>query len=148
MPNHSNTLNEFMSGILDRLRGMADADVVIGKAITTPDGTTVLPVSKITIGVASGGTDFVGKHNKDSQFQFGGGGGAGMSVEPVAFLIVSPNGVRLLPMAAPGGGAADRLIDMVPGVLSKLGLGSLFGKKKDDAKAGDEAEPEPGSEAL
>ena len=123
MSNNSSTLTELMQGILDRLRGMADADVVIGKPITTPDGTTVLPVSKVTVGAVSGGTDFVGKNNKGghkSDFQFGGGGGAGMSVEPVAFLIVTPQGVRLLPMAAPGGGPVDRLIDMVPGVIDKV----------------------------
>ena len=116
----AHALNDLMSGMLDRLRGMADADVVIGKAITTPDGTTVLPVSKVSIGVASGGLDFVGKHSKNSNFQFGGGGGAGLSVEPIAFLIVNKDGVRLLPIAAPGGGPLDRLIDMVPGVLQKV----------------------------
>jgi sporulation protein YtfJ len=126
----SHTLNDLMSGMLDRLRGMADADVVIGKAITTPEGITVLPVSKVSIGVVSGGLDFVGKNSKSSNFQFGGGGGTGLSVEPIAFLIASKDGVRLLPISAPGGGPLDRIIDMVPGVLEKAE--GFFKKEKDD----------------
>jgi len=119
----SHALNDLMAGMLDRLRDMADADVVIGKAITTPDGVTVLPVSKVSIGVVSGGLDFVGKNNKGghkNDFQFGGGGGSGVSVEPVAFLIITKDGVRLLPVASPGGGPVDRMIDMLPGVLEKV----------------------------
>ena len=116
----AHTLTDLMSVTLDKLRTMADTDVVIGKPITTPDGTTVLPVSKVSFGVASGGTDFMGKNNKGDAPQFGGGGGAGLSVEPVAFLILSPTGVRLLPMSAPGGGAVDRLLDLAPGLIDKI----------------------------
>lgn len=84
-----------MNVTMDKIHEMVDANTIIGKAITTEDGTTILPVSKVSFGFASGGTDFDGKNaaNKDL---FGGGSGAGVNIQPVAFLVIKDGCVRTI----------------------------------------------------
>ena len=110
-----------MNVTMDKIHEMVDANTIIGKAITTEDGTTILPVSRVSFGFASGGSDFTSKNQKpEDDNSFGGGSGAGMNLSPVAFLIVKGDSVRLMPVAPPPGTAVDRVVEMVPDVIDKV----------------------------
>ncbi|MCI8611136.1 MAG: sporulation protein YtfJ [Clostridiales bacterium] len=93
-----NKMSEIIRASVDGLKSSFDANTIIGEAITTANGTVVIPVSKLSVGFASGGIDYMGKKAAaTSSNNFGGGGGSGLSVVPVAFLIISPTGnVELL----------------------------------------------------
>jgi len=114
---------------------MVDVNTVVGTPITTSDGTTIIPVSKVTFGFASGGSDFPSKQPKDL---FGGGSGAGVTVSPVAFLVVSGGNVRILPVIT-SGNTAEQMVNMVPEVIDKV-QGFVANMKKDKKK--EEASPE------
>lgn len=88
-------INDVMGITMDKVREMVDVNTIVGEPIHTPEGVTVIPVSKVSIGFASGGADYAVKSNGG----FGGGSGAGVSIDPVAFLIIRPDSVRLLPVA-------------------------------------------------
>ena len=91
-------MSEIIRASVEGLKSSFDANTIIGEAITTANGTVVIPVSKLPVGFASGGIDYMGKKAAvTSSNNFGGGGGSGLSVVPVAFLIISPTGsVELL----------------------------------------------------
>ena len=112
------TIQGFMGVTMDKVREMVDANTVIGDPVHTEDGTVILPVSKITFGFASGGSDFEGKNaaNKDL---FGGGGGAGVSVIPVAFLVIQGGNVRTIQLSN-SGNAMDRALTMLPELVDRL----------------------------
>ena len=90
---NENKIQDILKSSLENMRSMVDANTVIGDPYVTPTGVTVIPVSKISVGFASGGIDYFGKKDKPSNIQnFGGGGGSGMSVTPVGFLVIGSNG--------------------------------------------------------
>jgi sporulation protein YtfJ len=91
---------------------MIDANTIVGQPITTADGITLIPVSKVTFGLAGGGSDFAKKG--DPQNGFGGGIGAGVSIAPVAFIIVKNDSVRMLHVSPPATSTVDRIIETVP----------------------------------
>lgn len=111
-----NTLNELMNAALAGLKCVADANTIIGAPIRTDD-VTLIPVSRLSFGVACGGGDFSTKGNTAN---FGGGGGSSAKVEPVAFLVVKGDSVRLLPVAPPPATTVDRIIETVPEVMDKV----------------------------
>ena len=113
----SNSVPNMMEGMLHKIREMIDANTVMGTPVTTPDGTTVIPVSKVSIGFGGGGSDFA--TNKQSN-PFGGGAGGGVKVSPVGFLVVSNGNVRMLPVAQAASTTADRLVEMIPDTLDKV----------------------------
>ena len=79
-------IQDLMNGTMEKIKSMIDANTVVGTPITTPDGTTVIPVSRVTFGFGSGGTDFQSRHSKETTpLSFGGGGAAGVTVTPVCF---------------------------------------------------------------
>ena len=84
-------IGEIIRASVENIMSTCDANTIIGESITTANGTVVIPVSKLTMGFVSGGIDYTGK-NPSPKNNFGGGGGTGLSVTPVAFLIVSPEG--------------------------------------------------------
>ncbi len=113
-------VNDLMGSTMEKIKAMVDANTVVGQPIVT-DEVTIIPVSRVSFGFASGGSDFASKHQKPGgNNAFGGGSGAGVNVEPLAFLIVRGDNVRLLPVMPPPGGAIDRAIDMVPEVVDKI----------------------------
>lgn len=116
----SKTLPNMMESTIAKIREMVDANTVIGNPITTPDGVTIIPVSKISVGIGGGGSDFVSKNVNKQENPFGGGAGAGVKVTPVAFLVVKEGNVRMLPVAAPANTTADRVVEMIPDVLDKI----------------------------
>lgn len=121
MSEKNHPINEVMSTTLAKLKEMIDVDTIVGKPIEAGDGTVLIPVSQLSLGFASGGTEFAPKNPKPGDGQnFGGGSGAGVKIEPMAFLVVKNGTVRLLPMGAPPMTTLDRVVDMVPEVVDKV----------------------------
>ena len=116
----SQKLPNMLETTIAKIREMIDVNSVVGQPITTPDGVTIIPISKISVGVGGGGSDFVSKNNTKNDNPFGGGVGAGVKIDPVAFLIVKDGSVRMLPVATPANTTADRIVEMVPDTLDKL----------------------------
>ena len=116
----SQKLPNMLDATIAKIREMVDVNSVVGDPITTPDGVTIIPISKISVGFGGGGSDFVSKNVNHHDNPFGGGVGAGVKVTPVAFLIVKEGNVRMLPVAAPANTTADRLVEMVPDTLDKI----------------------------
>lgn len=116
----SQNLPNMMDTTIAKIREMVDANSVVGEAIVTQDGVTIIPISKVSIGVGGGGSDFVSKNANHHENPFGGGVGAGVKVTPVAFLVVKDGSVRVLPVATPANTTADRLVEMVPDTLDKI----------------------------
>jgi sporulation protein YtfJ len=118
---------DMMSVTLQKIKEMVDVNTIIGQAITAPDGTTIIPVSKLCFGFASGGSDFNGKSASGEQ-NFGGGSGAGINIIPVAFLVVSNGNVKLLPVSPPAGNTVDRIVERVPEMVDKIS--EMLGREK------------------
>ena len=130
MPNTNHPINGLLDTSMQNLRSLVDANTVVGEAINTPDGTTIIPVSKVSFGFASGGSDIPGKDKEP----FGGGAGGGVSVQPIAFLIIKDGKVDLLQINE-SKNTADRIVNMVPEMFDKM---AAFLKKDNTAPA---AEP-------
>lgn len=116
----SQNLPNMLDNTIAKLREMIDVNSVVGSPITTADGVTIIPISKVSVGFGGGGSDFVSKNLNHHENPFGGGVGAGIKVTPVAFLIVKDGNVRMLPVAAPANTTADRVVEMVPDTLDKI----------------------------
>jgi len=116
----SQKLPNMLDSTIAKIREMVDVNSVVGEPITTQDGVTIIPISKISVGFGGGGSDFVSKHVNHHENPFGGGVGAGVKVTPVAFLIIKEGNVRMLPVATPANTTADRLVEMVPDTLDKI----------------------------
>lgn len=121
-----------MDVTMDKIHQMVDSNTIIGKAITTPDGTTILPVSKVSFGFASGGTDFDGKNAANREL-FGGGSGAGVNIQPVAFLVVKDGCVRTIQLSN-ASNSVDRALTMLPELVDKI-LAMVKKDEKDEAAA-------------
>ena len=109
------TLNELMQTSMSKIREMVDSNTIIGEPIATPDGVTLIPVSRLSFGFGCGGGD----HGKQTP-KFGGASTAGVRVEPVAFLVIKDGITRVLPVAMPAMSTVDRVIDMVPEVMDRV----------------------------
>ena len=116
----SNSLPNMLENTIAKIREMIDVNSVVGDPVTTPDGVTIIPVSKVSVGFGGGGSDFVSRNVNKQENPFGGGAGGGVKVTPIAFLIVKDGTVRMLPVATPANTTADRLVEMVPDVLDKV----------------------------
>lgn len=92
MATENNKIQEIIKESLENIRSIIDANTVIGTPMETSNGVTIIPVSKVTMGFASGGVDFDGKSTTNANKNFGGGGGTGLSVQPVGFLVISHEG--------------------------------------------------------
>ena len=114
----SQKLPNMLENTIQKIREMVDVNSVIGEPITTPDGVTIIPVSKVSVGFGGGGSDFV--NSKGGENPFGGGVGGGVKVTPECFLIVKDGNVRMMPVAQPASTTADRIVEMVPDTLDKL----------------------------
>ena len=153
----NNKLNELVDTALDNLRGLVNSDTVIGTPIVTASGTTVIPVSKVSVGIAGGGNDYSQKAESNGKVNFSGGGGTGLTMIPLAFLVVSPDGsVELLNIANPTGGkkgaaaatapkpasdlssTIETVLDKGPDAIAKIK--DIFTKKKTEEPASNEVE--------
>ena len=107
-------VNDLMRSTIEKIHEMVDTNTIVGQPIHTPDGVTLIPISRVNIGFGTGGGDY-GKEPKS----FGGGSGAGVKIDPVAFLIIKDGVTRVLPVAVPPATALDRVIEMVPDLMDK-----------------------------
>lgn len=125
-----------MDTTMEHIRDMVDVNTVLGEAIVAQDGSTVLPVSRVSFGFAAGGGEYQGRAGRED-YPFAGGAGAGVTIQPVGFLVCGDSHVRMLP--AQTRSSADRVIDLIPGVLEELkNVLSQMGDKK---KCAADAEP-------
>lgn len=131
MSEKNHPISDLMSTTMQKIREMVDVNTIVGQPINTPEGITLIPISRLSFGFASGGSDFVSKNHKPGEDNtFGGGSGAGVNISPVAFLIVKGDSVRLLPVDPPAATTVDRVIEMVPEVVDKVT--DFLEKKKED----------------
>ena len=118
-------LRDVMNSTMEKVREMVDANNIVGAPITTPDGVTLIPISRVSFGFGSGGGDY----GKQGQTNFGGGGGAGVKIDPVAFLVIKDGTTRMLPVAAAPMNTVDRIVDMAPEIVEKVE--KIIDKKKE-----------------
>ena len=116
----SQNLPNMLDSTIAKIREMVNVNSVVGDPITTADGVTIIPISKISVGLGGGGSDFVSKNVNHHENPIGGGVGAGVKVTPVAFLVIKDGNVRMLPIATPANTTADRIVEMVPDTLDKI----------------------------
>ena len=117
---------------IDKIKQMADVNSVIGEPIKLEDGTTIIPISRVSYGFASGGSDLPSKYDKDL---FGGGAGAGVSIKPEGFLVISPDGTAKMVNMESGNDPISNVINNVPNLINKVQ--DFMGKKN---SGGDSAE--------
>ncbi len=131
-------MNDMISTSLSKIRELVDAQTIVGEPIATASGTTIIPVSKVSIGYVTGGLDYSPKKAEEKGANFGGGGGTGVSVTPVGFLSISPDGkVDMITIGATAGSSVDKvtsLVEKAPDILEKI-VGVFQKKKPEEAKA-------------
>ncbi len=120
--------NGILRTTIEKVRDLVDVSTIIGEPIILPDGLTIIPVSKVTYGFASGGSDFPSKNNVEL---FGGAGGAGITINPVAFLVVKDGDVTIKHIVS-GDNAVERAVSLVPEMFDKV---ANLAKKKDETPA-------------
>ena len=109
-------IGDMMEKTMSKIKEMVDVNTIVGTPITTPDGITLIPVSKVSFGFASGGTDFPAKEKSG----FGGGNGAGIKIEPVGFLTIKDGAVRMINITPPADTTVDRVVELIPDVIDKV----------------------------
>ncbi len=136
-------IQDLMTETMEKIKSMVDVDTTVGTPITTPDGTTVIPVSRVTFGFGSGGSDYQSRNAKDNTpLCFGGGGGAGVTVTPICFLVISPTeGTHVVGINAQAVNTADRLVEMIPGAVGKVS--SFFAKRGEETQNQADADKTP-----
>ena len=126
--NTSNPIEGMLESTMVKIREMVDTNTVVGTPITTPDGVTLVPISKVSFGFGVGGMDSLASGEK--KVGFAGGNGAGITISPVAFLVISDGNVRMINVAPPANTAVDRAIEMVPEIIDRVeGLVGKYSKK-------------------
>ena len=128
-------LEGLMQTSMEKIRELVDVNTIIGDPVTSPDGTVIIPISKVSFGFVSGGSDIPSSVPKEV---FAGGSGAGVTIKPQAFIVVKRDGdVELLELGAKGS-PVDGLIEGIPGLVSKVK--DMFGKKDKDDEDSEEEE--------
>lgn len=121
-----------MKTAMESIKEMVDVNTVVGDAVETPDGTVIIPISRVGFGFAAGGGEFeIEGSQKVEALPFAGGSGAGVSVRPMGFLVVGQGQVRML--SVDGNAVYDRLVDVVPQVIDKI-MGAADKRKQSAVK--------------
>ena len=114
-----NPIGELMEATMENVKNILKVDTVVGDPIFTPDGITLSPVSKISVGFGGGGVELPTKKSGDAR-PYGGGNATGVKIEPIGFLVVKEGSVRMINITPPANTTIDRLIDLVPQVMDKV----------------------------
>lgn len=130
MNNNEHPINDLMGVTMEKIREMVDVNTIVGTPITCADGATIIPISKVSYGFASGGSDLPAKVEKDL---FGGGSGAGISIQPVAFLVILNGEVKLMQLSIDAS-TPNALINLVPDVMEKIS-GFMSSRNDKNSKA-------------
>ncbi|HHU84836.1 MAG TPA: sporulation protein YtfJ [Clostridiales bacterium] len=130
------SVSVILATTIEKVRDLVDVSTIIGDPIHLSDTLTIIPISKVTYGFASGGSDFPSKSNKDI---FGGGGGAGVTINPVAFLIINEGQVTIKHITA-NDNAAERVVNLIPEMFDKVeGVVSKFVKPQAEETSAENA---------
>ena len=131
-------ISDLMTETMSKIKEMVDVNTIIGSPIVAADGTTVIPVSKVSFGFGAGGSEFASKQAASgSPLAFGGGSGAGVTVSPVCFLVIGKDGsANILGINAQASDTVDRLVEMIPGAINKVSnfVSGFKGKTEDAAE--------------
>ena len=131
-------ISDLMTETMSKIKEMVDVNTIIGNPIVAADGTTVIPVSKVSFGFGAGGSEFASMHAASgSPLAFGGGSGAGVTVSPVCFLVIGRDGsANILGINAQASDTVDRLVEMIPGAINKVSnfVSGFKGKTEDAAE--------------
>ena len=133
-------VKDLVSSAIGKIHELSDADTIIGDPIKIDGNITIIPVSKVSYGFAAGGSDLPSKNDKEL---FGGGSGAGVSIQPLAFIVVANGDVKLLELGS-GNSPANAIVNAVPELFTKIQ--SMFSKKKDNENSDDILDAETPSE--
>ncbi len=129
-------VKDLISSSIGKIHELSDADTIIGEPIKIDGNITIIPVSKISYGFAAGGSDLPSKNDKEL---FGGGSGAGMSIQPLAFIVISNGEVKLLELGS-GSSPANAIVNAVPELFTKIQ--TMFSKKKSEEETVDTIDAE------
>ena len=122
-------INNLMSTVMENIKGMIDVNTIIGEPVETSNGTLIIPISRVGFGFAAGGSDIPTKTPGESPF--GGGSGAGVSISPVGFLVVTADQIKMVPVSS-GNTPIDKLVDYIPVAIDKVN--GMIKKNKEDAE--------------
>lgn len=130
----NNPIEGLIGVAMENLKSIVDVNTIIGEAVKSDDGMTVIPVSKVSFGFGAGGSEFGAKPNEKSKEEkcFGGGAGGGVTISPIAFLVVGQDKVKLMPVQS-SISTADRIVEAIPELLSKFTsmVSNVKSKKKE-----------------
>lgn len=121
-------INGLMETAMQSIKDMVDVNTIIGEPVESKDGTIIIPISKVSFGFGAGGSDFGQKNIAKTDSNFGGGSGGGATIEPVAFMVVGKEEIKLMPVEK-ASSPAQEIIESVPTLLDKIV--KVFKKKKD-----------------
>ena len=124
-------IESLMGTSMESIREMVDVNTVVGDAVKTQDGSTIIPISKVSFGFVAGGGEYGAQAGAQADMPFAGGAGAGVSVQPVGFLVCSQSGVRLLSASCTS--AMERVVEMLPQALESI---RSIGRPEEEAKTG------------
>ena len=120
-------INNLMSTVMENIKGMIDVNTIIGDPVETSNGTMIIPISQVGFGFAAGGSDIPTKNPGDKPF--GGGSGAGVSISPIGFLVVTADQIKMVPVSS-GNTPIDKLVDYIPVAIEKVN--GMIKKNKDE----------------
>ena len=131
MATENHPIDGLMSSAMNSIKEMVDVNTIIGNPVNIPDGTVIIPISRVSFGFAAGGSEFNGKEKE--KLPFGGGSGAGVTINPVGFLVVGNGMVKFISVGQPT--ATDKLVDYMPEAIEKIqGFFHKDCKKKEEKK--------------
>ena len=115
----NNPIGELMQTTMENVKNILKVDTVVGDPIYTPDGITLVPISKISVGFGGGGVELGGKGQNGGK-GYGGGNATGVKIDPIGFLVIKEGTVRMINITPPASNTVDRIIDMVPQVMDRV----------------------------
>ncbi len=115
----NNPIGEMMRSTMENVKNILKVDTVVGDPIVTPDGITLVPISKISVGFGGGGVEF-GNKRANEERPYGGGNATGVKIEPFGFLVIKDGVVRMVNVTPPASNTVDRIIDLVPQVMDRV----------------------------
>jgi len=115
----NNPIGELMQNTMENVKNILKVDTVVGDPIYTPDGITLVPISRISVGFGGGGVELGNKKGGDNR-PYGGGNATGVKIDPIGFLVIKDGTVRMVNVTPPASNTVDRIIELVPQVMDRV----------------------------